>query len=110
MARGNFTTGAQRRNARYDRIWESAKARDSNWDTLHGNTVHNPECGGSHCTEATGEVRVLPLGGGANLILCRPCFNHENAYRRQRGRETGNPEGWPVVDWDTAKPYPEPEE
>jgi hypothetical protein len=69
---------------------------DDNWD-----------CDGDHCTEAHGEVRVYPLGGGANLILCRDCFAHENAYRRTRASETGQPENWPQVSWDTAKRYKE---
>lgn len=67
---------------------------------------HNPNCDGSHCQHAAGEVRVFPLGGGGNLILCAACFAHENAYRRQRGRETREPENWPAVDWSTATTYP----
>jgi hypothetical protein len=67
--------------------------------------INNPNCDGSHCREDIGDVRLYPLGGGGNLILCRDCFNHENAYRRARGRETGAPENWPVVEWSTAKRY-----
>lgn len=71
------------------------------------NRVHNPNCDGSHCLTESGEVRLYPLGGGANLILCAACFAHENQYRRERGRETGAPENWPLIDWTTARPYPE---
>lgn len=65
---------------------------------------------GNHCDGAgphngPDEVRLLPLGGGANLILCRACFAHENEYRARRGRETGAPENWPVVEWGAAKVY-----
>ena len=68
----------------------------------------NPECSGSHCRPGgTKEVRVYPLGGGANLILCRACFGHENAYRRERQRETKRPADWPEVEWETAARYPE---
>lgn len=49
----------------------------------------------------------MPLGGDGNVILCAACFAHENNYRRERGRETGAPENWPIVDWSTAKIYPE---
>ena len=44
----------------------------------------NPNCCGDHCTERDGEVRVYPLGGGANLILCLACWAHENRYRYDR--------------------------
>ncbi|MCK9567471.1 hypothetical protein M0R72_00815 [Candidatus Pacearchaeota archaeon] len=37
-------------------------------------------CDGGCCTEEHGELRKLPVGGG-NLILCRPCFDHEMRYR-----------------------------
>ncbi len=71
----------------------------------------NPNCDGSHCTHHGGEVRLYPLGTGplhGNLILCRACFAHENAYNRARGRETGAPENFPEHAWDTAKHCPEP--
>jgi hypothetical protein len=66
----------------------------------------NPNCDGSHCRQP-GEVRLYPLGGGANLILCASCWYHENAFNRQRARETGAPENFPQRDWNTAKHYPE---
>lgn len=70
----------------------------------------NPNCDGGHCREATGEVRVYPLGAGGNLILCSACFANENRYRmsRQRGywaddkRAEAN---WPMVDWSDAEVY-----
>jgi hypothetical protein len=67
--------------------------------------MHNPNCDGGHCRSNTGQVRVYALGGGANLILCSACWEHENKYRRERGRETGAPENWPVLDWKLAEPY-----
>jgi hypothetical protein len=67
--------------------------------------IQNPNCDGDFCSKSTGEVRVMPLGGGGNLILCRTCFAHENAYRRLRGNETGEPGNWPQVDWKSAKVY-----
>jgi hypothetical protein len=65
----------------------------------------NPECCGDKCRDPHGEVRVYPLGGGANLILCRACWAHENSYRRVRGVHYGRPEEWPQLDWDTAEVY-----
>lgn len=67
----------------------------------------NPNCDGGHCLFDTGEVRVYPLGGGANLILCRACVGHENRYRAERGQEHGRPDDWPQQTWDELKPYPE---
>lgn len=71
--------------------------------------THNPNCDGSHCHTAQGEVRRYPLGGGANLILCSACFAHENGYRRGRAVETRDPSAWPQVPWDSATAYPERE-
>jgi hypothetical protein len=63
----------------------------------------NWNCDGGHCTSPDGEVRVYPLGGGANLILCHTCFTHENSYRVSRG----DLKKWPTVSWTAAKRYPE---
>ncbi len=68
-------------------------------------TTHNPNCDGSHCESETGEVRVYPLGGGANVILCLACWACENRYRYERGRETGRPSDWPQVNWNAAEVY-----
>jgi hypothetical protein len=67
--------------------------------------VHNNMCDGDHCTSEHGEVRVYPLGGGANLILCHACWAHENKYRFNRGRETKDPANWPQIDWNSAEIY-----
>lgn len=65
----------------------------------------NPNCDGNHCVDA-GEVRVYPLSGGANLLLCMRCFAHENRYRYNCAHFTGDATTWPQVDWATAKRYP----
>ncbi len=49
--------------------------------------LHNPNCDGGHCCTETGEVRVLPLPGGANLILCMTCYAREMQWRKERNRE-----------------------
>jgi hypothetical protein len=73
------------------------------------NNPNNPnknwDCCNDKCRAPHGEVRVYPLGGGANLILCQACWAHENRYRYERGRETGHPEDFPQRDWTTAETY-----
>jgi hypothetical protein len=62
----------------------------------------NPNCDGGHCSLVQGEVRVLPLGGSANLIVCLSCFNHEMAWRQgeiYRGRDFDLPK------WDDLEVY-----
>lgn len=53
--------------------------------------MNNPNCDGGRCKSATGEVRVYPLGGGGNLILCATCWAYENRYgRATHERSEGN--------------------
>ena len=61
----------------------------------------NYNCDGAYCTDPKGEVRKYKLGGGANLILCKACWNHENRWRCERY----DPENWPQIDWDRAEIY-----
>jgi len=66
----------------------------------------NPNCCGGHCRSETGEVRVYPLGGGANLILCSACWAYENHYRRTQGRDWfRDPNAWPQHEWSKAEVY-----
>lgn len=67
--------------------------------------MNNPNCDGSHCTRATGEVRVLPSGGDSNLILCRSCVCAELAWRRSRNKELANDVAFDLPEWDTLKVY-----
>jgi hypothetical protein len=67
--------------------------------------THNANCSGSYCRSTFGEVRIYPLGGGGNLILCCACFAHENRYRFHRGLETKQPQNWPQVSWADAEVY-----
>ena len=67
--------------------------------------MFNPMCNGGHCRTTTGEVRLYPLGGGGNLILCQACWAFENQYRRERAQEHGDPANWPILNWDTAEVY-----
>ena len=67
--------------------------------------AHNWNCDNDKCRDADGPVRLYPLSGGANLILCEACFAHENKYWFNCDKETGLQENWPQVDWATAQPY-----
>lgn len=52
--------------------------------------IINNNCDSQGCGNCTGEhslVRVLPLGGGANAILCKNHFHKEIKYREQRNME-----------------------
>lgn len=80
----------------------------------------NWNCDGGNCRESNGEVRLYPLGGGANLILCRACWAHENLYRHMRNVEyaakarlpsnykvlgADGKELWPQMNWSEGKVY-----
>lgn len=69
------------------------------------NRLKNWNCDNDKCRYPTGETKLYPLGGGGNLILCKACWDYENAYRKQRGKECRCPENWPILDWDRAEPY-----
>jgi hypothetical protein len=76
--------------------------------TWAGTRVHARYCEGAYCCEPDGEVRVYPLlfnVRSARVILCRPCWEHENRYRDERGQELRRPGHWPTRDWDKAQRY-----
>lgn len=60
-------------------------------------------CDGSGPHSASGPPRVLPTGGGGNLILCRRCYHREIAFRRRRIREDGV--DFDLPDWDQLRIY-----
>jgi len=71
---------------------------------MEGRTMNrNPNCCGAHCVQEHGEVRVYPIGAGGNLILCRACWNFENAYNAHRNQN--DPGNWFEHDWQTAERY-----
>lgn len=70
--------------------------------------LRNWNCDNDKCRDPGGQVRVYPLGAGGNLILCRSCWEHENAYRRDRQRDYGQPhaaELFPTPDWERGVIY-----
>jgi hypothetical protein len=64
--------------------------------------VKNYNCDGSG-PHTSGEVRLLPTGGGGNAILCRSCFEHEILYRRYRNESNGAEFDLPT--WASLKVY-----
>jgi hypothetical protein len=74
--------------------------------TLVGARVQARYCEGDHCCEPGGEVRIYPIlsvSRAARVILCHDCWEHENRYRHERGKELGCPEHWRTRDWDAAE-------
>ncbi len=64
----------------------------------------NSMCDGSHCKVVNGEVRLLPYGGGGNMIYCRACYEHEMSYRRERNRDMGY-QAFELPKWEDLKVY-----
>jgi hypothetical protein len=67
--------------------------------------VRAPNCEGAYCCDPGGEARVYPLLFAASVMLCHHCWERENHYRQQRGKELGCPEHWLTRNWDAAERY-----
>lgn len=65
---------------------------------------HNPNCDGAGPC-AVGEIRVLPMGGGSNGLLCRQCFYKEIAYRQDRNRTLEEQNKFTLPTWDELEVY-----
>ena len=61
-------------------------------------------CDGSG-PHSLGDVRVMPMGGGGNLILCLRCWMKENTYRIERNRDLADFAKFEIIDWQNAKKY-----
>lgn len=68
-------------------------------------TMKNPNCDNDKCVSANGQVRVLPVGGQSNMILCRKCFDYEILYRRDRNRKLSKDCQFALPSWDDLKVY-----
>ena len=55
-----------------------------------------------HGHQTTGEIRALPLAGGANLLVCHRHYLHELDWRRMRARETGI-DKWLFPEWESLE-------
>ena len=78
--------------------------KDTAFSVLHSDFLNN-YCDGAGPHIGPPEVRVYPIGGDGNLILCHHCWAYENRFRYERGRETGQPENWPQLNWYQAATY-----
>lgn len=65
----------------------------------------NPNCDGNKCLDPNGPVKLYPLPGNGNLILCMACWANENRYRHVQGVHYKRPEDWPQLDWTKAEIY-----
>lgn len=59
-------------------------------------------CDHGHATVR--DVRILPLGGGANIYVCRYHYDQEMTFRLSRARHTENWDAWEFPEWDTLEP------
>ena len=67
----------------------------------------NPNCDNDRCRSLSGEVRVLPLGGDGNAILCHRCYCVEMLYRRERNKELGQDVQYALLAWESLDVYRE---
>ena len=67
--------------------------------------MKNPNCDNGKCLSATGQVRVLPTGGGGNAILCQSCFNHEMNFRKELNKERKIFVDFDIVRWKDLTVY-----
>ena len=67
--------------------------------------VQNNMCDSNRCRSNVGEVRVLPTGGGGNIIVCRACFDHEIGFRRERNKELSRETAFPLPRWQDLEVY-----
>lgn len=66
--------------------------------------MNNPNCCGSG-PHVIGAVRVMPIGGGGNLILCSACWKRELRWREERNRELDEFAKFDLLPWKDAKLY-----
>ena len=66
----------------------------------------NPNCNDYHCNTNDGVVKLYPIGGGENLILCHTCWANNNRQNYIRGIETNQPQNFPQHDWYDTPTYP----
>lgn len=67
--------------------------------------MQNYNCDGNRCQNANSQVRVLPLSGNSNLILCQDCFDHEIKYRKARNKELEKQNRFGLPVWDQLEIY-----
>lgn len=68
----------------------------------------NPNCDGTGPHNLLLQVRLMPIAGGGNLILCHTCWNRENHWRyreNQRLAEDSETQ-YDILPWREAEVYP----
>ena len=67
----------------------------------------NQMCDGSHCKNEHGEVKLYPIGGEGNMILCVVCWANENRsnFNRLKTHRPADPDCWPQHNWFNADTY-----
>ncbi len=66
--------------------------------------IENTNCDKTKCTSSHSEVRLLPYGGGGNMIVCKACYEHEMEYRHDRNKETRE-DRFLLPEWEDLKVY-----
>jgi len=64
-----------------------------------------PGCDGSGPHTPTGPLKMLPTGGGGNLILCQADWAKEQLYRQERNEELGEDAKYSLTPWSEGKIY-----
>ena len=67
--------------------------------------VKNDQCDNRWCESANGQVRLLPLPGGANAILCFHCFAYEMRARTRANKDLAGDCRWDIPAWDSLEIY-----
>jgi len=69
------------------------------------NPFQNPNCDNNKCISPKGEVRLLPIGGDGNLILCFSCYNYEINYRKDRNKSLSKENQYKLPAWEDLQVY-----
>ena len=74
---------------------------------LNGHQVKEGKAmnGCDHGHQTPHEVRLLPIGGGGNAILCRPHFLEEMLRRKQRNETLHPADKWTLPKWESLEVY-----
>lgn len=65
----------------------------------------NPNCDRGKCTSKEGEVRILPMNGDAQAIVCQHCHGVVLNERRQSNRNLAPDVRWSLPVWKSLKVY-----
>ena len=65
----------------------------------------NPNCDSQRCIKEHGEVRVLPIEGSSNVILCKHCFEYEMRWRHGRNKDLSYSCRFDIPKWENLKVY-----